>query len=222
MLRKRRAQGRALIVIAGQQVIRHLQGRQQAAQHGIFIGQAEVNQIAAQHYYVRSLRQCIDLCDTTPQALRRVDHTIGFLAVRLDVQIGNLTQDHTHTSSGGRCRIAWAGTSRPIRSPACQVARRPVSTMIGKSLPMSTSKRVRSPMKKVDMMSPDRTGPLLSSGTISTSSGRNIAVARLPEAACRPASGNMPAAVSRWPSRLTPLTRFMVPMKSATKAFAGR
>src|SRR5450830_212978 len=148
-------------MIAREQVIRHLQRHQQFTQHGVFLGQAEVDQVASEHDGIRALLELIDLGNTTTQTFGGIDHAIRFLAVRLDMQIGYLTQNHACASSidvavavavaAGKHMMACSDTRKPMRSPACQALRLRVSTITGSAAPISIINRVRSPMKKVDM-----------------------------------------------------------------------
>ena len=91
---KSRAERTTLVVIASNQVVRHRQWRQQLAQVCVFVGLAEINQVTGDDNCIRLLLQRKNVRDTTTQALGGVNHAIGFLAMGLDMEIGDLGEEH--------------------------------------------------------------------------------------------------------------------------------
>ena len=107
-------------------------------------------------------------------------------------------------------------TINPTFSPSRNSCRSEVSTTSNVSPTPLTITRVRSPRKKAVSTTPVRCPP--SGAVIVRFSGRNST--SISPSPCL-FQGNAPAAVFTTPFEMTPRTRFMVPMKSATNRFDG-
>src|SRR5882672_10085006 len=155
----------------------------------VFVGPAEIDQVAGDHHRVGALRQPQDLGHAALEHCGAVDHAIGKLARWLDVQIADLAEEErvAHRVSSA----AWS-TARCSRSPTANSRRSGVSTVTSCGPPQSTIRRVWSPRKKTDAMVPENCA--CAGGTMRVSSGRN--------------SDSQAPPFRR--------TRFIVPMKSAT------
>ena len=93
MIGKCGAQRAALVVVAGQQVVRHRQRREELAQVRVLLGAAEIDEIAGDHRRVGQLRQPQDLLHAALEHRRAVDHAIRELPRHLDVQVADLAEE---------------------------------------------------------------------------------------------------------------------------------
>jgi hypothetical protein len=90
LFRKRAANERAVVVIAGNDRERQLQRSEQAPQMLVFLRRRRVDQIARADHQLRPRPQAIELDDAALECGGGVDPAIGELSRRLDVQVGNL------------------------------------------------------------------------------------------------------------------------------------
>src|SRR5438445_7733442 len=192
------AQVRGLIVVSRHEEERHRQRLEDAREVGIFLRAPEIREVAGEEHRVGPLRKLQDVRHAAREEGGGVDHAIGELAARLDVHVGDLREEEASHGAwaGGTGSLAPSSTARWMFSPRGHVRRSDVSTINGVAPPASTTSRVWSPRKKEEITLPSIWW--LPAATMRTSSGRNIT------------------------SRPSRTWRFMVPMKSATNAVAGR
>ena len=84
------AHGVARIVVAGDEIDRHRQGREQPAQQRVFLGLAAVDQVARGEDDVGLRVERHDMRHRALEEARRVDALVQKLARRLDVHVGDL------------------------------------------------------------------------------------------------------------------------------------
>jgi hypothetical protein len=96
VLRKSVAQRAALVVVPRDQVIRHRQRREKRLQRRVLLRLAEVHQVACDEEDIRALLQRADMLDAPREHPGRVDHAVRELPVRLDVQVGDLADQHRY------------------------------------------------------------------------------------------------------------------------------
>jgi hypothetical protein len=91
---KCRAQRFAVVVIAGDQIHRHRQRRDDFAQQRVLLRLAAVDEIAGHHDDIGLLRQRLDVRDAASEVRCRVDDAVCELAARHQVHIAHLADDH--------------------------------------------------------------------------------------------------------------------------------
>ena len=93
-MREGRPQGRAFVVVAGQQVGRLAQTRDAPRQDCVFIGTAGVRQVAGQQVDVRRWRKRHQFGDGQVEEAVGIDAAVGQRAGGTQVQVGELADDH--------------------------------------------------------------------------------------------------------------------------------
>lgn len=83
----------AIVVVAGHEVIRHVQTRQLGMQHGIFIRTTEVHQVAADYHDVGARMAGIQMIDSTSQRAKGVDDAVSQSLTGFKVQIADLRNE---------------------------------------------------------------------------------------------------------------------------------
>ena len=86
------AQGGAVVVIAGDDEEGHGQLGQHLAQGGVFLGGAEVHQVAGDDQGIRARLQGVEAVHRQAQGAEGIDHPVGQPAAGLDVQVAELGQ----------------------------------------------------------------------------------------------------------------------------------
>jgi hypothetical protein len=94
MIGEGRAQRRAQVVIAGDEMDRHRQRRQQIAQMRILLRHAGIDQVAGHQHDVRHGAQRIDVRDRARQMTCGVDASHRQDALGPDVGVGDLRDQH--------------------------------------------------------------------------------------------------------------------------------
>ena len=84
----------ALVVIAGDEVDRTGQRRQQLAQQLVFLRSAEIGEVAGGDHDIGRGIERGHGGDGLRQAGRRIDDAVGDLAARLDVEVADLGDEH--------------------------------------------------------------------------------------------------------------------------------
>jgi hypothetical protein len=91
---KDRAQARSVIVIAGHEIDRHRQSRQELAQYFVFLDHPAVDEIAGREDHVRSRLERVHMLDRLAQHVVGGHPAIGEDALRSDMEVAELGDDH--------------------------------------------------------------------------------------------------------------------------------
>ena len=97
MIGEDRAQGIARIVVAGNEMDRHGQRRQQLPEKCVFLDRAAIDQVAGGEHDVGPGIERVHVRHCPFEEARRVDALVEQLARRLDVHVGDLGDQHGFT-----------------------------------------------------------------------------------------------------------------------------
>jgi hypothetical protein len=98
VIRESVPQGRPIVVIAGNDIDRRRDGREQRERVLVFFRRAAIGNIARHDDGIRRRIERGDVGDATPQIGGRVDAPVGQLSGRTDVKIAQLTDQHDATA----------------------------------------------------------------------------------------------------------------------------
>ena len=125
LVREGRPEGLAFVVIAGDRQYGHFERRQQTGEHRVFVGMAMIHQIAAQQHEVRSRIERVHMRDRRGELRVRIDHALIEAAVRADVWIGEMRDQHS-----GRLAVEPLETLAPLRRDRIDTALHPLEPAI--------------------------------------------------------------------------------------------
>ncbi|CFN72323.1 Uncharacterised protein [Bordetella pertussis] len=98
----------AVVMIAGQYMVRHAQRVEHLLEVRVFLRAPEVGQVAADDDQVRRWLQAVERRHGRRQVAVGLDHAIGLLARHADVQVADLGDKH-----GVRCSRKFNGPPAP-------------------------------------------------------------------------------------------------------------